>query len=94
MTHRKKETERDFLRPPIQPAVVYERLFNLMYLAHRMERLFVIMDECEDKFDHRDIHRLTLKEQNKLYRLARDELARGVMKWGMEKEGKEPGSMQ
>ncbi|WP_395175782.1 hypothetical protein [Roseibium alexandrii] len=94
MTDQKNETERELPRPLTQPMVVFERLFNLVYLAHRQKRLFVIMDECEDKFHHRDIHRLTLIEQKTLYLLARDELARGAMKWGIEKEGKDPGSMQ
>ena len=58
----------------------FDRLFNLMLTAQAQGQLFIVFDECENTFDHRDIHMLNHAEQRQLYFLARDEIARRRMK--------------
>ncbi len=58
-----------------QPRISLERLFNLMLRAQKHNLMWIILDECENEFNHRKLHKLTLKEQEKLYNIARDEIA-------------------
>lgn len=76
MTYQKKDKDRQLLRHQAQPGVEFDKLFNLMHRADRYGVLFIILDECENEFDHRLIHTLDKEEQKRLYLLARDEMAR------------------
>ncbi len=47
-----------------------------MLRAQHNNLMFLVLDECENTFQHRHIHKLTMQEQRKLHALARDEIAR------------------
>lgn len=83
MSDNKKTTPDGSFTPPVQPVVASDRLFNLMYMAHRIRHLFIIFDECENTFEHRDIHLLSVNQQNRLYYRARDEVAKIYMSKGL-----------
>ncbi|MBG6205411.1 hypothetical protein IWQ49_000055 [Labrenzia sp. EL_126] len=76
MTYEKDSSNKGLLQPVIQPKISYEKFFNLMLRAQRNNLMFLILDECENTFHHRHIHKLSLREQKKLHALARDEIAR------------------
>ncbi|MBG6161456.1 hypothetical protein IWQ48_003836 [Labrenzia sp. EL_13] len=80
MTHNKKNLDHDATRPDAQPRVAYDRLFNLMLSAQARGQLFIVFDECENEFEHRNVHTLTLAEQRRLYHIARDELSKVRMR--------------
>lgn len=76
MTFKKRRYIDKLLHLEPQPQVGYDKLFNLMLRAFDYGWMFAILDECENEFEHRDIHTLNIEEQRRLYRLARDEVAR------------------
>ncbi|MBG6172944.1 hypothetical protein IWQ55_000029 [Labrenzia sp. EL_208] len=76
MTYEKNSSKKGFLQPELQPRVSFEKLLNLMLRAQYNNLMFLILDECENAFHHRHIHKLSLREQKKLHALARDEIAR------------------
>ena len=80
MTHNRKKQSNNALQPTVQPTVANEDLFNLMLSMQARGQLFMVLDECENQFDHRDIHTLDLEEQRRLYEIARDEIAKRRMK--------------
>ncbi len=81
MTEKRYSSANAEMHPEAQPEMGYDRLFNLMLAAQERGELFVIFDECENTFEHRNIHILSHSEQRKLYLAARDEIARRRMKY-------------
>lgn len=76
MNSGKNQVESEFLQLETQPEVFLDKLFNLMRRAHEHGILFIVFDECENEFDHREIHNLSKADQVQLYKIARDEIAR------------------
>lgn len=94
MTYEKKRSDKGFLQPNTQPKVYCEKLFNLMLRAQRRNLMFIVLDQCEDNFHHRHIHKLSMRDQKALHRLARDEIARYYHQNELEFEDLPEGTMQ
>lgn len=76
MTEKDKRTFVDFGSRVFQSNLVSRRLANLIVTARAMDEEFVILDECENEFGHRNLRELDLEQQRFLYLLARDEIAK------------------